>query len=86
MIRKSRDSGRKAESRRELPDFVIQAEKLTKNFDEAGRKLEVLKGINLFIRAGEIIALVGPSGAGKSTLLHLLGLMEKPSGGELTLL
>jgi lipoprotein-releasing system ATP-binding protein len=45
--------------------------------------LEVLKGISLEIRKAEVIAIVGPSGAGKSTLLHILGLLDRPSDGEL---
>jgi lipoprotein-releasing system ATP-binding protein len=45
--------------------------------------LEVLKGISLEIRQAEVIAIVGPSGAGKSTLLHILGLLDRPSDGEL---
>ena len=48
---------------------------------EAGA-LEVLKGADLTLRAGEIVALVAPSGTGKSTLLHLAGLLERPDGGE----
>jgi lipoprotein-releasing system ATP-binding protein len=44
--------------------------------------LPVLRGADLALRAGEIVALVAPSGAGKSTLLHLAGLLEKPDGGE----
>jgi len=48
---------------------------------EAG-ELPVLRGADLTLEAGEIIALVAPSGAGKSTLLHLAGLLEKPDGGE----
>jgi lipoprotein-releasing system ATP-binding protein len=43
--------------------------------------LPVLRGVDLAIRSGEIVALVAPSGAGKSTLLHLAGLLEKPDGG-----
>jgi lipoprotein-releasing system ATP-binding protein len=48
---------------------------------EAG-ELSVLRGADLTLRAGEIVALVAPSGTGKSTLLHLAGLLEKPDGGE----
>jgi len=47
---------------------------------EAG-DLPVLRGANLRLRAGEIVALVAPSGTGKSTLLHLAGLLEQPDGG-----
>jgi lipoprotein-releasing system ATP-binding protein len=48
---------------------------------EAG-DLPVLRGADLVLRAGEIVALVAPSGTGKSTLLHLAGLLEQPDGGE----
>lgn len=46
-----------------------------------GGDLPVLRGADLVLRAGEIVALVAPSGSGKSTLLHLAGLLEKPDGG-----
>jgi lipoprotein-releasing system ATP-binding protein len=45
-------------------------------------ELPVLRGVDLSLRAGEIVALVAPSGTGKSTLLHLAGLLEKPDGGK----
>ncbi|HUN41427.1 MAG TPA: ABC transporter ATP-binding protein [Acetobacteraceae bacterium] len=48
---------------------------------EAG-ELPVLRGVDLALQAGEIVALVAPSGAGKSTLLHLAGLLERPDGGS----
>jgi lipoprotein-releasing system ATP-binding protein len=49
---------------------------------EAG-ELAVLRGVDLALQAGEIVALVAPSGAGKSTLLHLAGLLERPDGGSI---
>ena len=51
----------------------VRIEGLAKTYLMADRRLEVLRGIDLEIRAGEIVALTGPSGAGKSTFLHLLG-------------
>src|ERR1700761_5895160 len=45
-------------------------------------ELPVLRGADLTLRAGEIVALVAPSGVGKSTLLHLAGLLEQPDGGS----
>jgi lipoprotein-releasing system ATP-binding protein len=47
---------------------------------EAG-ELKVLRGVDLTLRAGEIVALVAPSGVGKSTLLHIAGLLDRPDGG-----
>ncbi|MGX7100276.1 amino acid ABC transporter ATP-binding protein [Globicatella sanguinis] len=57
---------------------MLKVTNLQKNFGD----LEVLKGINLEIQKGEVVALIGPSGSGKSTLIRCLNLMEIPSAGE----
>jgi len=62
---------------------LIRARDLQKHFHRAGETLHILKGVSLTVAAGEFVAVVGPSGAGKSTLLHLLGALDRPTGGEL---
>ncbi len=58
---------------------MIQAKNIRKRYGE----LEVLKGVNLEIKEGEIVSIVGASGAGKSTLLHILGTLDKPDSGSM---
>jgi lipoprotein-releasing system ATP-binding protein len=60
--------------------LVLQG--LVRTYRGGGETLDVLRGADLTLRAGEIVALVAPSGTGKSTLLHLAGLLEKPDGGK----
>ena len=61
---------------------VLQLQDLGRSFAEGNGKLTIFEGLNLDVRAGEMVALIGPSGAGKSTLLQIAGLLEKPTGGE----
>ena len=61
---------------------LLEVKNLYKSFFLKKRRVEVLRGINLSIQSGEILGLVGVSGAGKSTLLHILGILDKPSKGE----
>ncbi len=64
---------------------VLAAEGVRKSFAVGERKLEVLHGVDIALRRGETLALTGPSGAGKSTLLHILGLLDPPTEGLVTL-
>jgi lipoprotein-releasing system ATP-binding protein len=57
-------------------------ERVERRYDQAGSPLEVLRGADFCLWAGQSVALVAPSGAGKSTLLHVAGLLERPDGGE----
>src|SRR5579885_1945188 len=61
---------------------AICLEKVERRYDQAGSPLEVLRGADFCLWAGQSVALVAPSGAGKSTLLHVAGLLERPDGGE----
>ena len=58
---------------------------IKRTFIQGDRRLEVLRGVSLELRAGEIVALVGQSGSGKSTMLHIAGLLERPDDGDVVL-
>jgi lipoprotein-releasing system ATP-binding protein len=61
---------------------AIKIDSLTKSFAKDGRRIDVLKELNLTVAAGESIAVLGVSGAGKSTLIHILGTLDRPTSGS----
>ena len=63
----------------------VAIENIQRVFAQGARDLHVLRGASLALAAGEVAALVGPSGSGKSSLLHIVGLLEKPDGGAISL-
>ncbi|GAA0568543.1 ABC transporter ATP-binding protein [Caenispirillum bisanense] len=68
-----------------MSDAALSLIDVRRRFKQGGETLEVLKGIDLTIASGEIVALVGPSGSGKSTMLQICGLLEKPTAGTVAI-
>ena len=62
---------------------AVEARGLQKAYLDGRRRVEVLRGAELVVEPGELVAVVGPSGSGKSTLLHLLGALDSPDGGSI---
>ncbi len=63
-------------------EWVLEVRGLTKTFEEAGRSLDVLCGVDLTVARGDRVAIVGASGSGKTTLLQLLGGLDQSSAGD----
>jgi lipoprotein-releasing system ATP-binding protein len=69
-----------------MNNVVLEAQALSKTFNEGLQAVDVLKKVSLSINRGEFVAIVGSSGSGKSTLLHILGGLDVPSSGTVTIL
>lgn len=65
------------------PPVVLRARGIRKAFHSGDAELEVLRGVDLDLRRGELVAITGASGVGKSTLLHILGTLDRPTSGSL---
>jgi len=65
---------------------ILACEGVHKHFEEAGQRLEVLRGVELQVRAGETLAIIGASGSGKTTLLQILGGLDLPTRGTVRLM
>ena len=63
--------------------IVIECRDITKTYEDGDLRVEVLKGVDLQVRAGEMVAIVGASGSGKTTLINLIACLDQPTSGEL---
>src|ERR1700680_3318689 len=67
------------------PSVPVAARALTRRYGEGSTAVDALRGVDLDVRAGELVAVMGPAGSGKSTLMHLLAGLDKPTAGTVTI-
>src|SRR5499433_3836782 len=68
-----------------MSELMVQVRNVTKVYERGRQKVEVLHGLSLDIPRGDFVALMGPSGSGKTTLLNLIGGLDQPSSGEISI-
>ena len=67
-----------------MSESMVQVRNVTKVYERGKQKVEVLHGLTLDIPKGDFVALMGPSGSGKTTLLNLIGGLDQPTAGEIS--
>src|SRR6516162_2413505 len=67
-----------------MSEPMVQVRNVTKVYERGKQKIEVLHGLTLEIPRGDFVALMGPSGSGKTTLLNLIGGLDQPTSGEIS--
>jgi lipoprotein-releasing system ATP-binding protein len=68
-----------------MTGMAVEVRELQKTYRKAGEEIRVLQAVNLQLQAGDRAAIIGPSGSGKSTFMHLIGLLDRPTSGQILL-